>query len=209
MFPGPFRELSIAYRAFAFRRRHGFLLLVDGLGLTIFVLAFLNPLSVLRAPMHAYDEGLLLSIASFMRDGGFLFRDVYSSYPPGMYLLILCLWKLVGVSVLPLRVLGLVLHVGVAVLVGRLAGRALGRRMCWLPAGVSLAWIRALELIPFAWLAALLLLLCAAELAVTAVATGKRATWFWAGVVLAVVSWFRHDLFVYAVASSTIALLWL
>jgi hypothetical protein len=197
---------SVIYRAAKFCREHAFELLVDALGLAIFILAFLNRIPVLWAPVNAFDEGLLLTISSFVQDGGVLYRDVYTNYPPGIYLLILCVWKLVGVSVLAIRVLGLSLHVGIALLVGRLAGRALGRRICWLPAGVSLAWIRALELIPFAWLAALLVLLCAAELAARAVATRQRATWFWAGVVLAIVSWFRHDLFVYAIASATLPL---
>jgi hypothetical protein len=206
MSPEHSQNPSVAYRAVKFCRGHAFELLVDGLGLAIFILAFLNRIPVLWAPVNAFDEGLLLTISSFVRDGGVLYRDVYTNYPPGIYLLIVCLWKLVGVSVLAIRVLGLALHVGIALFVGRLAGRALGRRICWLPAGVSLAWMRALELIPFAWLAALLVLLCAAELAARAVASGKRASWFWAGVVLAIVSWFRHDLFVYAVACATIPL---
>jgi hypothetical protein len=195
---------SAVYRAVKFGREHASELLLDGLGLAIFILAFLNRIPVLWAPVNAFDEGLLLTISKFVQDGGVPYRDVYTNYPPGIYLLILCIWKVVGVSVFAIRVLGLVLHVGIALFVGRLAGRALGRRLCWLPAGVGLAWIRALELIPFAWLVALLVLLCAAELAAKAVVTRKRSTWFWAGLVLAMVSWFRHDLFVYAFASASL-----
>ena len=202
---------SAVYRAVKFGRKHAAEILLDGLGLAIFVLAFLNRIPVLWAPVNAFDEGLLLTISRFVQDGGVPYRDVYTNYPPGIYLLIGCIWKVTGVSVFAIRVLGLVLHVGIALFVGRLAGRALGRRLCWLPAGICLAWIRALELIPFAWLVALLILLCAAELAARAVVARKRATWFWAGLVLAMVSWFRHDLFVYTIACAalpTFALWW-
>lgn len=178
--------------------RNRLLLIIDALGVAIAVLAVLNRLPVLWEPIHMYDEGLLLSISNFVRQGGVVFRDVYSNYPPGIYLLIAGIWAVTGVSVLATHVLALCLHLGIALMAGRLAGRVVGRPICLLPAGVVLGWIRALELIPFAWLAGLLVLLVAVELALAAVKSNRRRTWILAGVAFAAVSYFRHDLFVYA-----------
>jgi hypothetical protein len=170
---------------------------VEVLGIALFVLASINRIPVLWEPIHTYDEGLLLSISNLLLKGGAVFRDASSSYPPGIYLAIAALWKVFGVSVMAAHVLALVLHLGVALLTGRLAGRMVGRAMCWVPAGVVLGWIRALELIPFAWLAGLLMALFTVELTLRALASDRSRDWALAGVSFAAISFFRHDLFVY------------
>jgi hypothetical protein len=178
--------------------RNRYLLIVDALGILIAVLAALNRVPVLWEPIHMYDEGLLLSISNLVLRGGVVFRDVYSNYPPGIYLLIAAIWTVTGASVMAAHVLALCLHIGIALLAGRLAGRMVTRPICWLTVGVVLGWIRALELIPFAWLAALFVLLLAVELILRAVRSNSRRDWILAGVAFAAVSYFRHDLFVYA-----------
>jgi hypothetical protein len=46
-----------------------------------------------------YDEGLLLSNSNMLLMGKMPFRDFYTNYPPGIFLVIAGIWKLFGISV--------------------------------------------------------------------------------------------------------------
>lgn len=167
----------------------GAVLFSAGLGILLF--------TFLRWPIQSFDEGVLLTGAMLVRQGQALYRDFYSNYPPGIFWLISALWDLFGVSPMVLRYLGLGIHLGLALVAGRLAGRAGGRRFSWLGAGLCLAWLSLLGNIPFAWLAGLLAALLFIErLGVCSVA-GSPVPWVLAGLALGVLGVLRHDLFVY------------
>jgi len=63
-----------------------------------------------------YDEGIILTNAKLLGWGFVPYRDFYSNYPPGIFLTVAALWKLVGVRVLALRGLGLLIHLLLALL---------------------------------------------------------------------------------------------
>ncbi len=71
-----------------------------------------------------YDEGILLSHTwVLLTQGGLPFRDFYTQYPPGIYVLLAAIWKVFGISVMADRILSEVLRVGIALLAGVTAGR--------------------------------------------------------------------------------------
>lgn len=184
--------------------------------LAMVIIGMLVTVAAVAATVHRfqdrvgiYDEGILLTDSYLITTGAFPFRDFYSVYPPGVFLLIVATWKVLGVSISATRLLGLAIHLSIAIAAGHLAGRAAGRSFSWFGAGVVLLWISPLGLPPYAWLAALAVALLAMCVAVTwsdrwyVVAPAPRA-WrpaaFCTGALLGAVSAFRHDLFVYLTA---------
>lgn len=150
-----------------------------------------------RAPIQTFDEGVLLTGAMLVGRGQALYRDFYSNYPPGIFWTIAGLWKVFGTSPVVLRVLGAVLHAGLAALAGRIAGRAAGRRFSMLAAGLVLSWLLRLGTVPYAWLAGLLAAFVFVERLGGATEAGGLGRWLSAGAALGAVSVLRHDLFVY------------
>src|SRR5437868_12960544 len=66
-----------------------------------------------------FDEGLLLTNANALLAGQVPYRDFYTLYPPGVFLIIAGLWKVFGISGMIPRLFGVFLHL----LTGLLAGR--------------------------------------------------------------------------------------
>jgi hypothetical protein len=56
------------------------------------------------------------------------YRDFSSNYPPGVFVLLAAVWKVIGVHAVVERWLALSFHLGIALLAGHLAGRIAGRR---------------------------------------------------------------------------------
>ncbi len=150
-------------------------------------------------PPNPYDEGILLTNANALRNGEVLYRDVYSNYPPGIFWLVSGLLRVFGPSYTVIRVLGIVVHAAIAVVSGRLAGRIGGSRFSWLACGLSMTWGVHLLAIPFAWLIALLLALVGIDLGTRWTAENGWTSGRYAGigVLVGVLGWFRHDLFLY------------
>ena len=148
-------------------------------------------------PLNIYDEGLILTNANLILSGAAPVRDFYSNYPPGIFLILAGLWKLLGVSVGLARALGFVIHLALAALAGRVAGRIAGRRFSPLASGLVLLWISPLGVIPYAWMAALAVALAGIEMAL--IAREHREPWALAlyGFSLGALSGLRHDLFIY------------
>ncbi|HWE31180.1 MAG TPA: hypothetical protein VHB97_24405 [Polyangia bacterium] len=174
--------------------------LLDLLGAALLVasLASLFPRSWV---VGFYDEGLILTDAK-MIDWGFApYRDFYSNYPPGTFLTVLALWKLVGDTVRSVRILGIILHIVIALLSGRIAGRLAGRRFSLFAAAIVLAWLNYLFVGVCAWTFALAALLGFIELvgppAQAATQGLSRARSAAAGFALGLVGCYRHDLLVY------------
>jgi hypothetical protein len=153
----------------------------------------------LDAPIGLYDEGLLLTHSRLLQAGFLPYRDFYSNYPPGIYLVVGALWGAFGVSPLPVRFLAIALHVAVAALAGRLAGRAEGRAFEPGAAAIVLLWLAPLGVVAYAWLAGLAAALLALELLLLRDGPRRGVLDFCAGLALGAVSCFRHDLFVYLV----------
>lgn len=144
-----------------------------------------------------YDEGVLLTNAHLLLRGELPYRDFYTNYPPGIFALLAVCFALFGHSVAVERWLGLALHVAVAALAGRVAGRALGERFSFVVCGMVACWLAPLGLPPYAWLAGLSLALLVCELWAWAQERGRSLDHVLVGVSLGLVSWFRHDLFIY------------
>lgn len=150
-----------------------------------------------REPVNYYDEGIVLTGANQMLWGQVPYRDFYSNYPPGVFLLVLAAFRVVGISVAAERAVGLALHLAVALAAGRLGGRLGGHRFSWMPVALVMTWLLPLRACASAWLAALAVALWACEVGAWANARGGRLPFGVAGAMLGAVSWFRHDLFVY------------
>jgi hypothetical protein len=162
-----------------------------------------------REPVNYYDEGIVLTGANQLLWGKVPYRDFYSNYPPGIFLLVLAAFRVIGISVAAERAVGVALHLAVALAAGRLAGRASGGRFSWMPAALSLTWLLPLRASASAWLAALAVALWSCEVYAWASARGGRIRHVLAGAMLGAVSWFRHDLFVYfALCLIVLAAVW-
>ncbi|MCY2959940.1 MAG: hypothetical protein NTY35_07215 [Planctomycetota bacterium] len=155
----------------------------------------------LRSPIGVYDEGLLLTNSWLVAEGGMPHRDFYTNYPPGIYLAIAGIWKVFGVSVHSVRLLGLALHALLAILAGKLGGRMLGRGFSWSTASIVLVWGAGLGLTPRAWLAAMVAGLLFAWLMWKAIDEPRPVRFVLAGLALGLVGSLRHDLFGYLVLS--------
>ncbi len=145
-----------------------------------------------------YDEGILLSHTwVLLTQGGLPFRDFYTQYPPGIYVLLAAIWKVFGISVMADRILSEVLRVGIALLAGVTAGRLAQRRFAVLPAALVMMWLSCLPGPPFAWLGALLAALAAMLALERALALRSRPHLVAAGALLGATFSFRHDLGIY------------
>lgn len=171
--------------------------LVAVAGAVLVVVGLLSTLATFNDTFQDFDEGLLVTGADHLLDGRIPFRDWYSAYPPGIYLLIAVVWKVLGTSITTYRLLGIALHLTIGLLAGRLAGRVIGRRFSWIACGLTLLWLAVLSSPPFAWVAALCVSLVAVELALSAHACGGRGRWLGAGLAFGTVSTLRLDLFAF------------
>jgi hypothetical protein len=168
-----------------------------GVGLTALAAGVRLPLADFYRAIGAYDEGVLLTNAHLLLRGELPYRDFYTNYPPGIFALIAGCFAVFGQSVAVERCLGLGLHLAVAALAGRVAGRALGERFSFVVCGMVASWLALLGLPAYAWLAGLSLALLVCELWVWAQERGRPRDHVLVGVSLGLVSWFRHDLFIY------------
>ncbi len=180
-----------------------------GVGLTALIGAWFVARGMWRPP-NTYDEGILLTNANLLRDGAALYRDVYSNYPPGIFWLVAAVFTVTGPSYLAIRILGVLVHVWLAVVAGRLGGRLVGRRFSWFACGLNAVWLMRLLVIPFAWLVALALLLTAVDVLTSRHRSGEPWTLSTRrtaalGALLGAVGVFRHDLFAYVVCALGIA----
>jgi hypothetical protein len=144
-----------------------------------------------------FDEGILLTNANLILAGQVPFRDFYTNYPPGVFLLIAGLWKVFGISGVIPRLFGVFLHLLTALLAGRIVGRIAGRSFSWLACGLVLLWTSAIGVGPYASVAAMTMAFIAIDVFLV-VRTGKQnAPFLLCGLALGAVGCLRHDLFIY------------
>jgi hypothetical protein len=168
----------------------------DICGGSLLALATWASLTELWLPIGFYDEGLLLSNANAILHGAAPYRDFYSNYPPGVFLILAGLWKVFGVHALAEHWLSFAMHLGIALLCGHLAGKLIARRFVWMAAGLAMTWLLPLHLVAHAYVAAVLTVLAALALSLWARARPERPRRFLSvGVVLGLVSCVRHDVF--------------
>ncbi|MEZ4217359.1 MAG: hypothetical protein R3E88_12825 [Myxococcota bacterium] len=111
----------------------------------------------LDAPLHRpQDEGQLLVLPELVRGGAVLHRDVFATYPPGVFWLLAAVYELVGPSLAAERATGLALRLAIVA-----ATFALARRSgVWVATAASAAAalvLLPLQLAAFAWLGAVAL----------------------------------------------------
>jgi hypothetical protein len=168
-------------------------------GVFLFIASWLAKSHFLGAYVGEYDEGIIVSGANVLLLGGAPYRDFYTNYPPGIFLALAGLWKVFGVSLASYRLFAVAIHLGLAFVAGRLAGRMAGvrRRFSWLACGVVSVWTIHLQVIPYAWIAGLALMAFTVDRILAAIDEPARHRFVLAGVVYGLVSCFRHDLFVH------------
>jgi len=184
--------------------------LVAGIGVFVSFRALDATLASFLYPINSYDEGIVLTGANELLWGKVPYRDFYSNYPPGVFLLIAAAFKLVGTSVAVERALGVAFHLSTAYAAGRVSGRLLGGRFSWITAALVLTWLAPLGSSTCAWLGGLSVALIACERWACAWQSRRPLDYWIAGATLGAVSWLRHELFVYfALILSGIAALWI
>jgi hypothetical protein len=171
-------------------------------GVLLLALALRKDASALYLhPVHVYDEGIILTDAMLTSMGQVPFRDFYTNYPPGMFVTIATVWRLLGTSVLAARVLGLASHLVIAVMAGRLGGLIGGRQFSLFTLGIVGAWLTLIGPLPSAWIVALATTFAAGLVLCGAAAPPAIGRWLAAGALLGVTSWYRLDLAGYATVS--------
>jgi|CZKU01.1.fsa_nt_gi hypothetical protein len=162
--------------------------------------------SHLTAPLGFYDEGLLVTDAFLLSKGQIPYRDFYANYPPGSFLLVrACSLVSAGATIHTMRVLALGIRVAGATLAAIIVGRLTrGRARVAAFAAVLLLQSR-IELTMYAYVTAVALALGGVVALPTN--TSRRGRFTASGVLFGLVSWFRHDLFMYgAVGAGVLAL---
>ena len=165
-----------------------------------FVLAILGIQATVPAATNAlgdYDEGLLVTDAFSIGRGLIPHRDFYSNYPPGATLLVWAGGLLSGGhTIYSMRLMALVLRIAGAVLAAILVGRLTrGRARVAAFAAILLLQTR-LELSLYAYVTAITIGL--AGVVALPADLSERRRFAASGVLFGLVTWFRHDLFVYA-----------
>jgi hypothetical protein len=168
-----------------------------GVGMLSAIYAIAETIAFRHDPIGYYDEGIVTTGAHLLLWGKLAYRDFYTNYPPGIFLLLAAMFKLEGTSIAVARGLGLALHLAVGFGAGKVAGRLLGGRFSCIAAGLVLTWLVPIRMVPFAWLAGLSVALLVCEAWAWARARDRCSGYLAVGALLGAVSWFRHDLFVY------------
>lgn len=146
-------------------------------------------------PLGAYDEGLLLSDAYLMNQGRVIYRDFYANYPPGVFQIIRAVLALGLPGIWTVRLLGLLVRIATALCAARLAHHAAGRRgFCAWTASAVLVLQSDLGLVFFAYPLALL---CGMAAVLVWPVAGERWRSIASGLLLGLLSYVRHDLFIY------------
>jgi hypothetical protein len=176
--------------------------LLEAAGWVVWLLAVRALWRKLDLPVGFYDEGILLTDAQLLLAGKVPYRDFYSNYPPGTFMLLAGLFKLLGPSVAVERGVGLLARAAAGLWAGRLAGQVAGQRFSAVAAGLVTLWLVVIQTEATAYVLAVHGALMALVAVMRARERGGRGNIVLAGVALGAVSWMRHDLFgLFAVAA--------
>jgi hypothetical protein len=157
--------------------------------------------SAMTGPLRVYDEGILVTDAFLMSRGQIPYRDFSANYPPGSFLLArACTLLSGGATIHAMRVVALGARVAGAMLAAIVVGRLTkGRARIATFAAVLLVQSR-VELTMFAYVTAVTLAL--GGIAALPSTASKRGRFAASGALFGLVSWFRHDLFVYGACAA-------
>jgi hypothetical protein len=151
------------------------------------------------SPLGRYDEALLLTNAQMMNDGRAIYRDFYSNYPPGIFQLARGVLALGLPGVWTLRLIGVAIKLLSAFGAAWLVGRIRGAGFSWLTAATILLLQSRMGLPPYAYSVALVLVLVIVALwPQPGAARSRRLV---CGALFGLLSYVRHDVFVYSVAA--------
>jgi hypothetical protein len=145
--------------------------------------------------MGPFDEGLLFTNAQLMADGFFPHRDFYSIYPPGIYQFVRAVLAFATEPVWTVRLAAFGVRLLSGVGAGYLVGRAQGRGAGLAAATAVLVLQSKIGLTAYAYTFAVLLALALIAYWPTKPATLTRT--LCTSVLLALLCYLRHDLFVY------------
>lgn len=144
------------------------------------------------APLHRpQDEGQLLVLPELVRGGAVLHRDVFASYPPGVFWLLACVFEVFGSSIAVERSVGLAIRLVLVAAMFAL-GRPFGRAAAVGAAAACACVLAPLQLAAFAWLGGLALAACSLALLHMGASSARRAAL--AGVLAGCALTFRLDL---------------
>ncbi len=167
----------------------------------LFMVTFAHSLFLSNRGLNYYDEGIAVYGASQIINGSVLYKDIWSNYAPGQYYLLALTFKVFGQSIIAERILSSVLNSGVIFCVYLLAYRLIR------DATALFSWFFALALfsrytfygcnLPTAFLFCLLSFLCVAKF----LETEKRFCLVLSGILIGLVTLFRHDFGAYTLLS--------
>lgn len=154
-----------------------------------------------------YDEGLVAVGALRVAGGELPVADFWTLYPPGSYLLLGALFRLLGPQLLWLRTVHALFLVAIALLARRIAADATGsRRQAALTLAITLAWVAGFRT-TYGYPAVPATALCLGAVALLARGALGPARLAASGALLGAAALFRHDLGVSALAACGAGLL--
>ena len=154
------------------------------------LLSGLYLLTGINRPIDPYDEGVILTGAALVADGGLPYRDFWTTYAPGQFLVVGKLFSIFGKSMLAFRLYDLLIKLGVVLLLIIIALRLNNKTAAIITASIASLWLERMGLIGYTIFPAIL-----AILATLVLIDSKK--FILAGCTLFLVGVFRHDFAVY------------
>lgn len=151
-------------------------------------------------PLDLYDEGVVLTGASQVARGLLPYRDFWTAYAPGQFLVVGNIFSYTEESIQVFRLYDLVIKLLIIILLGVAALRLCGSSGAAIAMGLATLWLERMGLPGYTVFPAL-----AASLATLLLVDRRR--YLTAGIFLATTAFFRHDFAVYLLVVLIVATL--
>ncbi len=166
-------------------------------GVVIFFIVIIIWTQKISVSLVMFDEGILLSNTFFINKGLVPYKDFYSNYPPGIYYILKIIWEFAGVSIISERILGLIFHLTISLSLGRITGIIVNRNFSIFSASICALWISYIAPVSYAYLGAVGLCLIIIMSVLNCMKSKSDWSWIFPGILMAFLSFLRHDLFAY------------
>lgn len=172
------------------------------LALFIFILSLIALLPFYNRGIIVHDEGYILYIADLMNRGKILYKDIFATYPPGIFLLLASIFKVFGTSIVSGRLIIVLTGAFINVLLYKLSSGLTNRKYALIPVILFIIWgIPQINIIWFSWFNLLFFLLEIHE------ATKKQPSFFHIGLYVGLSLLFKQTFGAVAAITAILAII--